>query len=434
MEKFFKLKENGTSIKIELIAGLTTFMTMAYILAVNPAILSNVPGMPREALFTATALASLVATLVMALLANLPFAIAPGMGMNAFFTFGVCLAMKKPFSFALTAILVEGLLFLVLSAFNVREAIVKAIPENLKKAISAGIGLFIAFIGFQNAGIIVNNDATLVGLGKITEGPALLAIIGIVVTGVLLALKVKGALLIGIFATTLVGIPMGITKPFGGWEGWAPLSMPASISDIFFKFDFSAIWSIDFLIVLLSFFFVDVFDTVGTFVGVSMRANMVKPDGTIPRMKQGFIADACGTISGAIFGTSAATTYVESAAGVEEGGRTGLTALTVAILFGVALFLSPLFLLVPGAATAPALILVGLFMMASVLEMDLSDYTESIPGFLCLIIMPLSYSIAEGLAFGLISYVVLKLLTGRAKEVPIATYVVSAFFLVKYFV
>jgi AGZA family xanthine/uracil permease-like MFS transporter len=433
MEKFFKLKENGTTFRTELVAGLTTFMTMAYILAVNPSILSAVPGMPRDALFTATALASLIATLVMALYANLPFAIAPGMGMNAFFTFGVCLAMKKPFSFALTAILVEGLIFLVLSAFNVREAIVKAIPENLKKAISAGIGLFIAFIGFQNAGIIVNNDATLVGLGNVTSGPALLAIIGILITGILLALRVKGALLVGIFATTLIGIPMGITKPFSGWEGWGPVSMPASISAIFFKFDFTIIWSIDFLVVLLSFFFVDVFDTVGTFVGVAMRANMVQKDGSIPRMKQGFIADAIGTISGAVFGTSAATTYVESAAGVEEGGRTGLTALTVAALFSVALFLSPLFLLVPAAATAPALILVGLFMMATVLEMDFSDYSESIPAFLCMLIMPLTYSIAEGLAFGVISFVLLKLFTGKVKQVPLATFIVGAFFLSKFF-
>lgn len=434
MEKFFRLKENNTNIRTEIIAGITTFMTMAYILAVNPAILSNVPGMPKEALFTATALASLIATLAMALLANLPFAIAPGMGMNAFFTFSVCIGMKKPFSFALTAVLIEGLIFLVLSAFNVREGIVRAIPDNLKKAISVGIGLFIAFIGFQNSGIIVNNDATLVALGKVTSGSALLAIIGILATGVLLALRIKGALLVGIIVTTLIGIPMGITVPFGGWAGWGPVSAPAPIGDIFFKFDFSSIWSFQFLVVLLSFFFVDVFDTVGTFVGVAMRAGMVKPDGTIVNMKRGFIADACGTIAGAVFGTSAATTYVESAAGVEEGGRTGLTSLTVAVLFGVALFLSPFFLLVPAAATAPALILVGFFMMKPVLEMDFTDYAEAIPAFLCLIVMPLTYSIAEGLAFGLISFVVLMIATGRMKEVPVSTYVVGLFFLAKFLV
>ncbi|MBP7096013.1 MAG: NCS2 family permease [Spirochaetia bacterium] len=427
MEKFFKLKENGTTVKTEILAGITTFMTMAYILAVNPGILSAT-GMDKGALFTATALSSLAATLVMALLANLPFALAPGMGLNAFFAFSVVLGMGYSWQTALTAVFVEGIIFLLLSLFNVREAIVKSIPLNLKRALSVGIGLFIAFIGLQNAGIIVNNDAVLVGLGAVTKGPALVALIGLVVTGALLAFKVKGALLIGILATTVVGIPFGVTK----LEGFTFVSMPASLEPIFWKFDFSKILTGEVLIVMFSFLAVDMFDTIGTLVGVSTKAGMLTKDGQVPRAKQALIADAFGTTFGAIVGTSTVTTYVESASGVEEGGRTGLTALTTAVLFGLALFFSPLFLVIPGAATAPALIIVGLFMMSPIKEIDFDDWTESIPAFLAIIAMPLTYSIANGIVFGILGYVVLKTVTGKVKQVPIVTWIVAAFFVLKF--
>ncbi|MBN1241407.1 MAG: NCS2 family permease [Spirochaetales bacterium] len=427
MEKFFKLKENGTTVKTEILAGITTFMTMAYILAVNPGILSAT-GMDKGALFTATALASLVATLVMAIFANLPFALAPGMGLNAFFAFSVVLGMGYSWQTALTAVFVEGIIFLLLSLFNVREAIVKSIPLNLKRALSVGIGLFIAFIGLQNAGIVVNNDATLVGLGAVTKGPALVALIGLVVTGALLAFKVKGALLIGILATTVVGIPFGVTN----LEGFTFVSMPASLAPIFWKFDFSKIFSGEVLIVMFSFLAVDMFDTIGTLVGVSTKAGMLTKDGQVPRAKQALIADAVGTTFGAIVGTSTVTTYVESASGVEEGGRTGLTALTTAVLFGLALFLSPVFLVIPGAATAPALIIVGLFMMSPIKEIDFDDWTESIPAFLAMIAMPLTYSIANGIVFGILGYVLLKLVTGKVKQIPIVTWIVAAFFVLKF--
>jgi len=427
VEKFFKLKENGTTVKTEILAGITTFMTMAYILAVNPGILSAT-GMDKGALFTATALSSLAATLVMALLANLPFALAPGMGLNAFFAFSVVLGMGYSWQTALTAVFVEGIIFLLLSLFNVREAIVKSIPLNLKRALSVGIGLFIAFIGFQNAGIVINNDATLVGLGAVTKGPALVALIGLIVTGALLAFKVKGALLIGIIATTIVGIPFGVTN----LEGFTFVSMPASLEPIFWKFDFSKIFTGEVLIVMFSFLAVDMFDTIGTLVGVSTKAGMLTKDGQVPRAKQALIADAFGTTFGAIVGTSTVTTYVESASGVEEGGRTGLTALTTAVLFGLALFLSPVFLVIPGAATAPALIIVGLFMMSPIKEIDFDDWTESIPAFLAMIAMPLTYSIANGIVFGILGYVVLKLVTGKVKQVPIVTWIVAAFFVLKF--
>lgn len=423
MEKFFKLKEHKTNVRTELVAGLTTFLTMAYILIVNPLILSET-GMDFGALFTATALSAAIATLVMAFTANLPFALAPGMGLNAFFAYTVVLTMGYSWEFALTAVFLEGIIFILLTIFNVREAIVNSIPANIKKAISVGIGLFIAFIGFQNAGIITDG-ATLVELGDITSGTALLAVIGLAITGALLAFKVRGALLIGIIATTLVGIPFGITQaPQGSWA-------PPSLAPIFFKFDFSQVLSLDMLVVLFTFLFVDMFDTVGTLIGVSTKAKILDKDGNIPKCKQALMADAIGTTVGAMLGTSTVTTYVESSAGVAEGGKTGLTSLTTAILFLIALFLSPLFLAVPGAATAPALILVGLFMISPVKEIDFEDYTEAIPAFLTLIVMPLSYSIANGIMIGMLSWLVLKVLSSRMKEINVMTLVVGVLFLLK---
>ncbi|GAB1482456.1 NCS2 family permease [Treponema sp.] len=428
MEKLFQLKAHNTTVKIEIMAGITTFMTMAYILAVNPGILSAA-GMPAGGVFTATALASLIATLVMAFFANLPIALAPGMGLNAFFAFTVVLGMGYSWQLALTAVFVEGIIFVLMSLFNIREAIVKSIPKNVKNAVSVGIGLFIAFIGLQNAGIVVNNDATLLGLGDITSGGALLALIGIVLTGVLLAMKVKGALLIGILGTTIIGIPLGVTSiP----QGWNPFSVPAA--PLLFQFDFSKLFSLDFIVVLFTFLFVDIFDTIGTLVGVTTQAKLIDEKGNIPKVKQALLADAVGTVAGACLGTSTVTSYIESAAGVAEGGRTGLTALTTGLLFGLALFLSPLFLLVPGAATAPALILVGFFMLSPVKDIELTDPTEAIPAFLTMIMMPLTYSIAEGLVFGILSYIFLKAITGKFKDISIVTWVVGFFFVLKHLI
>ncbi|PKL07722.1 MAG: guanine permease [Spirochaetae bacterium HGW-Spirochaetae-7] len=426
MEQLFKLKAHGTTVRTEIMAGITTFMTMAYILAVNPGILSAA-GMPAAGVFTATALSAMIATVVMALLANLPIALAPGMGLNAFFAFTVVLGMGYSWQLALTAVFVEGIIFILMSLFNIREAIINSIPANIKKAVAVGIGLFIAFIGFQNAGIVVNNDATLVSLGSITKGPALVALIGLVIMGVLLAFKVKGALLIGIIATTIVGIPFGVTTVP---QGWNPVSAPAA--PLLFQFDFSKLLSLDFFVVLFTFLFVDIFDTIGTLLGVTTQAGLIDKDGKIPKVKQALLADAIGTVAGACLGTSTVTSYVESASGVAEGGRTGLTSLTTGILFGLALFLSPLFLLVPGAATAPALIIVGLFMLSPVKELNLTDFTEAIPAFLTMIMMPLTYSIAEGLVFGILSYIVLKALTGKFKDISVVTWIIGGFFILKH--
>ncbi len=427
ISKFFKLSENNTTVKTEVIAGVTTFMTMAYILAVNPGILSAT-GMDKNALFTATALSALVATLVMALVARLPFALAPGMGLNAFFAFTVVLGMGYSWQFALTAVFLEGIIFLLLTAFNVRELIVNAIPLSMKHAVSAGIGLFIAFIGLQNAGVIVNNDAVLVGLGDMSSPSVLIALGGIVLTGILLAMRVKGALLIGIFVATIAGLPFGVTHfPEGSL-----VSAPPSLAPIFWQFDFANIFSMDMLIVLFTFLFVDMFDTVGTLVGVSSKANMLDKDGRVPRVKQALFADAVGTTVGAMLGTSTVTTYVESASGVSEGGRTGLTSLTVAVLFAIALFFAPIFIMIPGAATAPALVLVGLFMLSPVRNIDMDDFTESIPAFLTIIMMPLTYSIAEGIVFGMLSFVLLKLLTGKMKDISIMMYILAVLFIIKF--
>lgn len=429
LSKYFKLSENNTTVKTEVIAGVTTFMTMAYILAVNPGILSAT-GMDKNALFTATALSALIATLVMALVARLPFALAPGMGLNAFFAFTVVLGMGYSWQFALTAVFLEGIIFLFLTAFNIRELIVNAIPLSMKHAVSAGIGLFIAFIGLQNAGVIVNNDAVLVGLGDMSSPSVLIALGGIVLTGILLAMKVKGALLIGIFAATVAGLPFGVTHlPEGSL-----VSAPPSLAPIFWQFEFANIFTMDMLIVLFTFLFVDMFDTVGTLVGVSSKANMLDSQGRVPRVKQALFADAIGTTAGAMLGTSTVTTYVESASGVSEGGRTGLTSLTVAILFAVALFFAPLFIMIPGAATAPALVLVGLFMLSPIRNIDMDDFTESIPAFLTIIMMPLSYSIAEGIVFGMLSFVLLKLLSGKMKDISIMMYILAVLFIIKFII
>ncbi len=426
-EKFFKLREHNTTIKTEVIAGITTFMTMAYILAVNPYFLSKT-GMDANAVFSATAISSIVGTLVMALWAKLPFALAPGMGLNAFFAYTVCLGMNCSWSFALTAVFLEGIIFLLLTFFNIRELIVNSIPTNIKHAISAGIGLFIAFIGLQHAGLIVKDPDVLVSLGSMKSNTVIITLVGLVLIGTLLALKVKGALLIGIFISTVIGIPLGITKI----PDTSFISAPPSISSIAFHFDFHEIFTMKMLLVLFTFLFVDMFDTVGTLIGVSSKANMLDKDGKLPNVKQALFADAIGTTVGATLGTSTVTTYVESASGVAEGGRTGLTSLTVAGMFFIALFLSPLFLMVPDAATAPALIVVGSFMLSPILKVNLDDYTESIPVFLTVIMMPLTYSIAEGIVFGMLSYVILKLLSGKYKEISPISYVLAVLFILKF--
>ncbi|NLK48019.1 MAG: NCS2 family permease [Bacteroidales bacterium] len=424
-EKYFNFKQNGTNLRTEIIAGITTFLTMAYILAVNPNILSAT-GMDQAALFTTTALAAIVGTLVMAFWAKLPFALAPGMGLNAFFAFTVVLGMGYSWQFALTAVLIEGVIFILLTIFNVREAIVNAIPKSVRLAISAGIGLFIAFIGLQNAGIVVNNEATLLSLGDITSGTALLGMIGLIITSVLVVKKVKGNLLIGIILTAIIGIPMGLTQVKGF------VNLPPSIEPIFFKFEFANIFTFDMLIVVFTFLFVDIFDTLGTLVGVSTKAKILDKDGNVPRIKQAFMADAIGTTAGAILGTSTVTTYVESAAGVTVGGKTGMTAFVTAICFAVALFFSPVFLAIPGAATAPALILVGLYMLEPIKQLDFSDFSESIPAFICIIAMPLAYSIAEGITLGVLSYVFINLISGNFKKISIGMYVLAVLFILKY--
>lgn len=431
MEKLFQLQAHKTNVRTEIIAGLTTFLAMAYILAVNPLILGDA-GLNPGSVFTATAVSAAVATLVMAFAANLPIALAPGMGLNAFFAYTVIIGMKYSPALALTAVFLEGLLFIVLSFFNVREAIVESIPLNLKKAVAAGIGLFITLIGMKNAEIIVDNPATLVGLGTITSGPALLALIGLAVTGVLYSLHIPGSILLGILITTVVGIPMGITVPFGGWEGWSMMSMPAAPS--FWHFDFGSILTFQFFTVFFSFLFVDIFDTVGTLVGVTTRAGLTDKQGNIPRLKQALLADAVGTVFGAMLGTSTVTSFVESSSGVAAGGRTGLTALTTGVFFLIALLFSPIFLLIPAAATAPALIVVGFLMLGATAEIDFKDPTEGIPAFLTIVMMPFTYSIAEGIVYGVLSYVILKAATGKVKQIPILTWILFVVFILRNFI
>ena len=428
MEKLFQLQAHKTNVRTEIIAGLTTFLAMAYILAVNPLILSDA-GLNPGSVFTATALSAAIATVLMALLANLPVALAPGMGLNAFFTYTVVIGMKYSPATALTAVFFEGLLFILLSFFNVREAIVESIPINLKKAVAAGIGLFITLIGMKNAEIIVDNPATLVGLGNVTSGPALLGLIGLVITAILYVTRVPGSILLGILITTVIGIPMGVTAPFGGWENWSIISMPAA--PIFWSFDFTNIVSFQFFTVFFSFLFVDIFDTVGTLVGVTNRAGLIDKNGNIPRVKQALLSDAIGTVFGAMLGTSTVTSFVESTSGVAAGGRTGLTALTTGVFFLIALVFSPIFLLIPSAATAPALIIVGFLMLSAAAEIDFKDPTEGIPAFLTIVMMPFTYSIAEGIVYGILSFVVLKAATGKFKQIPIITWVLFIIFLLR---
>ncbi len=427
LKKFFEIEKNKTTVRTEVLAGITTFMTMAYILAVNPTILSEA-GMDKGALFTATAISAVFATLVMALVARLPFALAPGMGLNAFFTYTVVLTMGYSWEFALTAVFLEGIIFILLTFFNIREMIVDAIPLPLKHAISVGIGLFIAFIGLENAGIIVNNDTVLVGLGDMSSHKVWVALFGIIVTGIFMIRKTKGALLIGIISSTILALFLGVTH----WPEGGLLSLPPSIKPIFFKLEFHNIFTWDMLIVLLTFLFLDMFDTVGTLVGVASKAGMLDKDGRVPRVKKALFADALGTTVGALLGTSTVTTFVESASGVAEGGRTGLTALSTAMLFLLALFFAPLFIMIPGAATASALFIVGMFMMSPIKEIDFSDYTIAIPAFFTIIMMPLAYSIAEGIVFGIISYVLLKLFTGKYKEISVVMYVLALLFVLKF--
>jgi len=424
-ENIFKLKENGTNIRTEIIAGITTFLTMAYILAVNPIILSKA-GMDINAVFSTTVLASIVGTLAMAFWAKLPFALAPGMGMNMFFTFTVVLGMNHTWQFAMTAVFLEGIIFILLTAFNIREIIVDSIPKSIKTAISSGIGLFVAFIGLQNAGIIVKNDITLVNLGNVTSGSALLALTGLIITTVLIIKKVRGSLLLGIIITALIGIPMGITHLNG------VVSTPPSIAPVFWKFDFKEVFSFDMIIIVFTFLFVDIFDTLGTLVGVSNKAKILDKNGNVPNIKKAFMADAIGTTFGAILGTSTVTTYVESAAGVSEGGRTGMTAFITAICFAVSLFFAPVFLAIPGAATAPALILVGFFMLTPFKELDFENFSESIPAFICIVAMPLTYSIAEGISLGVLSYVLINLLSGKFKKLNIGICILAILFIMKY--
>jgi AGZA family xanthine/uracil permease-like MFS transporter len=426
LDHFFGIRDHGSSMRTEVLAGLTTFMTMAYILAVNPSILGSA-GMDTGAVFTATALSAAIATLVMSLVAKLPFALAPGMGLNAFFAFGVVLGMGHSWQMALTAVFLEGILFMLLTAFNVREAILNSIPLPLKHAVSAGIGLFIAFIGLQNAGVIVDDPVLLVGLGDLHSAPVLLMLGGTVLTAVLLRLKVNGALLIGMFAVTLLGLPLAVTSlPEGGL-----MSTPPSLEPVFWKFDFANIFSLDMLVILFTFLFVDLFDTIGTLVGVSDKAGMLDEEGRIPNAKAAFMADAVGTTAGAILGTSTVTAYVESASGVAEGGRTGMTSLTVAGLFLLSLLFAPLFLMVPAAATAPALVVVGFFMMSPILKIDFNNVGEAFPAFVTLIMMPLTYSIAHGIIFGMLAYVLVQLFTGKAKSLSPVSIVLTVLFVLK---
>lgn len=426
LNKLFGFDSKKHNVRTEIVAGITTFLTMSYILAVNPSMFGLLEGMPAGAVFTTTALAAVIGTLAMSLFAKLPFGLAPGMGLNAFFVFSVCMGMGYSWQFALTAVFIEGLIFILLTVTNIREAIVNAIPKNLRYAVGGGIGLFIAFIGMQNAGIIVKDDATIVALGDITSGTALLAMIGLVITGVLYALNVKGAMLIGILATTVIGIPMGITE-FKG-----VVSTPESIEPIFCKFEWNNIFTLDMLVVVFTFLFIDMFDTIGTLIGVSTKANMVDENGRIPNLKQAFMADAIATTAGAFLGTSTTTTYVESAAGVAQGGRTGLTAFSIACCFAIALFFSPLFLSVPAAATAPVLILVGMLMMEPVRNIDFDDATEAIPSFITLVMMPLAYSISAGILLGMIAYVVINVCCGKFKKITPTMYILAILFILKY--
>lgn len=426
LTKLFGFDSKQTTVRTEVLAGITTFLTMSYILAVNPAMFSELEGMPIGAVFTSTALAAIVGCLAMAFWGKLPFGLAPGMGLNAFFVYTVCMGMGYSWQFALTAVFIEGLLFILMTITNIREAIVNAIPITLRYAIGGGIGLFIAFIGLHNGGVIVDDPATLITLGDVTSGTALLSLIGLFITGFLYAKSVRGAMLIGILVTTIIGIPMGITE-FKG-----VLSTPESIAPIFCKFEWHNIFSLDMLVVVFTFLFIDMFDTVGTLIGVCTKAMMVDGNGRVMRIKEAFMADAIATTVGAMLGTSTTTTYVESASGVAQGGRSGLTAFAIACCFVITLFFSPLFLSIPAAATAPVLVIVGLLMLEPINRIDFGNYSESIPAFVCIITMPLAYSISDGILLGMISYVILNLLCGNYKKITPTMYILAVLFILKY--
>lgn len=448
LEKWFKLKENNTNIKTEVVAGVTTFMTMAYILAVNPSILSE-SGMDSNAILMATALASFIGTLAMAFLANYPFALAPGLGLNAYFAYTVCGIMGYSWQVALLAVFVEGLIFIVLSVTNVREAIFNAIPMQLKKGVSVGIGLFIAFIGFQNAGIVVNSDSTLVTVIDFTADfhtagiSALLAIIGTFIIVILHIKKVRGSILIGIFATWILGILCQLTglytvAPDAGYYSLLPSWSSFSVTSLgltfgqCFKADFGAVKITDFIVIILAFLFVDIFDTLGTLIGCANKANMLDKAGRLPRIKQALLADAIATSAGAVLGTSTTTTFVESSSGVAEGGRTGLASVVTGFLFLLAIFFAPIFTAIPGFATAPALLFVGFLMITAVTQIDFDDLTEAVPAYLCLLAMPLLYSISEGIAVGVISYVIINAVCGKAKKITPLMYILAILFVCKY--
>ena len=426
LKKLFGFDSTKTTVRTEIVAGITTFLTMSYILAVNPTMFGELDGMPVGSVFTSTALAAIVGCLAMAFIGKLPFGLAPGMGLNAFFVYSVCMGMGYSWQFALTAVLIEGIIFIVLTLTNLREAIVNAIPMSLRNAIGAGIGLFIAFIGLKSAGVVVADGATLVALGDVTSGSALLAFIGLVITGFMYSRNVPGAILLGIIITMIIGIPLGVTE-FKGI-----VSAPESIAPIFCQFEFSQIFSVDMLVVVFTFFFIDMFDTVGTLVGVCTKAKMLDENGNIHRVKQAFMADSIATTFGAMLGTSTTTTYVESAAGVAQGGRSGLTALVVGCCFVIAMFFSPLFLSIPSAATAPALIIVGLLMAEQIKNVNFDDFSESIPAFVCMIMMPLTYSISNGILIGMITYVLMNMICGKFKKLSPAMYILAALFILKY--
>ncbi|MDU5587571.1 NCS2 family permease [Finegoldia sp. BIOML-A3] len=426
LEKRFRLSEKKTDVKTELMAGFTTFMTMSYILAVNPQMLSET-GMDKGGVFTASVIASIIAMVCMAFLANLPFGLAPGMGLNAFFTFTVVKTLGYTWQFALTAVFLEGIVFLILSLFKVREMIFDAIPINLKKAVSCGIGLFIALVGLVNSGIILQGEGTVLQLGNLLSRESVVFIVGLFIIALLLAREIKGALMYGILASTILALILGVSK----YQGGSPITLPPSLAPVAFKIQFDKIFTFDMFTVVFTFLFVDIFDTVGTLVGVSAKAGMLDEQGKLKEASPALLADAIGTTAGALLGTSTVTTFVESASGVAEGGRTGLTALSTAFFFFLSLFLFPVFGMIPAQATGPALVIVGLFMLSSIKEIDFYDYSEAIPAFITIIAMPFCYSIAEGISFGMISYVLIKLLAGKRKDISILMYILAIVFVLR---
>lgn len=426
IEKIFKLKQNKTNIRTEMVAGIITFLTMSYILVVNPNIL-GATGMDKEALFTATALASILGTLFMAFIPNLPIAQAPGMGLNTFFAFSVVIGMGYSWQMALTAVFIEGIIFVLLTFFNIRELIVKSIPKTIKEAIPVGIGLFITFLGLQNAGLIVGDQNTMLKLGDMSNLNIWVALLGLIVTGVLHYKNVHGSILIGIIVSTIFALIIGVAQiPEGG-----VVSLPPDISPVFLKFEWHNIFTLDMLIVVFTFLFVNLFDTIGTLLGVASKAGFINKSGDFPQIKKALFADALGTTFGAVLGTSTVTSYVESASGVASGGRTGLTAVSTAMMFAVALFLAPLFLMVPSSATAPALIMVGLFMISAVVNINFNDVTESLPAFLTIVMMPFAFSIAQGIVFGMLGYVFLKALSGKFRHISVTMWVIFILFVTK---